>query len=169
MRFKRLITIFICMFVMFLGIIPKGSFYVPDHTLQYGIGNTETISKPMAESREDAAVKEVTTITQSLNVVFTGVKRISATSKILPSNWIIWFIPILWITYGLPMMSPQSTHKFKYFIPNFTPFAGVNMQKYANICRKLITRKSWNRWKIRKVKHDKSTVRLLGQEISVKQ
>ena len=73
MIFKRLITIFICMFVMFLGIIPKGSFCVTDHTLQYGIGNTETISKPMAESREDAAVKEVTTITQSLNVVFIGV------------------------------------------------------------------------------------------------
>lgn len=123
MRFKRLITIFICMFVMFLGIIPKGSFYVPDHTLQYGIGNTETISKPMAESREDAAVKEVTTITQSLNVVFTGVKRISATSKMLPSNWIIWFIPILSLFFSLTQTSSyidvQRKRKDKYSVINY--------------------------------------------------
>ncbi len=123
MRFKRLITIFICMFVMFLGIIPKGSFYVTDHTLQYGIGNTETISKPMAESREDAAVKEVTTITQSLNVVFIGVKRISATSKILPSNWIIWFIPILSLFFSLAQTSSyidvQRKRKDKYSVINY--------------------------------------------------
>lgn len=136
MNHRRRIAIFICLCVVLFGIMPKGMVSVTPNTVNYGKIENETITRASTESREDAAVKEVTTANPFGNVVSLAGKRISSGSRILPTIWIVWIFLIPGLLLSLVQSRcyqyVQSRRKEKYSVIQYIHDSDGRKRRFLN-------------------------------------